>query len=152
MKSKVTIYHSFFEEYPRPVYSYETDRTALEEIWRDNNVVDGDELPVRHQVRSLSVGDFVTVLGEAWTVEIFGWTKREDRGSHPSSYYMGMSDEFYPCGAWGPNGNVYCDFHQKEQEDRYPQGWRYYPGDVCPHGVYVGGSGIDWMCGVCEAG
>lgn len=22
----------------------------------------------------------------------------------------------------------------------------------CPHGVYVGGMGIDWMCGACESG
>jgi hypothetical protein len=22
----------------------------------------------------------------------------------------------------------------------------------CPHGVYVGGCGIDWMCGKCEDG
>lgn len=22
----------------------------------------------------------------------------------------------------------------------------------CPHGVYVGGCGIDWMCGICESG
>jgi hypothetical protein len=35
---------------------------------------------------------------------------------------------------------------------RYPQGWNYYPGDVCCHGVYVGGCGIDWMCGPCEDG
>lgn len=32
----------------------------------------------------------------------------------------------------------------------YPQGWRYYAGDTCKHGVYVGGCGIDWMCGRCE--
>jgi hypothetical protein len=31
----------------------------------------------------------------------------------------------------------------------------YYSGEsqgVCPHGVYVGGCGIDWMCGYCEDG
>jgi hypothetical protein len=25
-------------------------------------------------------------------------------------------------------------------------------GDTCRHGVYVGGVGIDWMCGRCESG
>jgi len=34
----------------------------------------------------------------------------------------------------------------------YPQGWSHYPGDVCEHGVYVGGCGIDYMCGPCEDG
>jgi hypothetical protein len=34
----------------------------------------------------------------------------------------------------------------------YPQGWTYYPGDTCPHGVYVGGCGVDLMCGACESG
>ena len=24
--------------------------------------------------------------------------------------------------------------------------------NYCPHGVYVGGCGIDWMCGECESG
>ena len=23
--------------------------------------------------------------------------------------------------------------------------------DYCPHGVYVGGCGIDYMCGICES-
>lgn len=26
------------------------------------------------------------------------------------------------------------------------------PDGYCPHGVYVGGCGIDWMCGACECG
>lgn len=34
----------------------------------------------------------------------------------------------------------------------YPQGWRTYQGDVCEHGAYVGGCGIDYMCGPCEDG
>jgi len=25
-------------------------------------------------------------------------------------------------------------------------------GGYCVHGVYVGGCGIDWMCGICESG
>ena len=45
-----------------------------------------------------------------------------------------------------------CDKHMKDASKRYPQGWNYYPGDVCPHGKYVGGSGIDRMCGYCEMG
>ena len=35
-------------------------------------------------------------------------------------------------------------------EKMYPQGWSYYPGDTCQHGVYVGGCGVDWMCIQCE--
>jgi hypothetical protein len=26
------------------------------------------------------------------------------------------------------------------------------PDGYCKHGVYVGGCGIDWMCGACECG
>lgn len=46
----------------------------------------------------------------------------------------------------------YCSYHERAYELWYPQGWNYYPGDVCPHGMYTGGSGIDWMCGPCEMG
>ena len=56
------------------------------------------------------------------------------------------------CGTPGPNEYHFCDPCDKKNEASYPQGWRYYPGDVCPHGVYVGGCGIDWMCGQCEVG
>lgn len=44
-------------------------------------------------------------------------------------------------------GNSKCCCHT-----RYPQGWHYYPGDVCKHGTYVGGIGVDWICGACESG
>ncbi len=37
---------------------YDTD-TILEGIFRDNNVVDGNEYPVKFKTRSLSVGDIV---------------------------------------------------------------------------------------------
>lgn len=57
------------------------------------------------------------------------------------------------CGHWSvfDNGHVHCDPCEKRMEKEYPQGWRYYPGDVCPHGKYTGGSGVDWMCGACES-
>lgn len=29
-------------------------------------------------------------------------------------------------------------------------GWSSDHNGACRHGVYVGGSGIDWMCGTCE--
>lgn len=56
------------------------------------------------------------------------------------------------CGAWRDGGTVLCDPCEKEAGERYPQGWQSYPGDVCPHGTYTGGSGIDWMCHYCESG
>lgn len=51
---------------------------ALGQIWRWNNVVDGTELPVRHERRSLSVGDVVAIRteGGVWhyhSVEPLGW-------------------------------------------------------------------------------
>ena len=33
---------------------------------------------------------------------------------------------------------------------KYPQGWATYPGDKCSHGKYVGGSGWDYTCNICE--
>ncbi len=46
----------------------------------------------------------------------------------------------------------YCDVHLMQAEKDYPQGWRYYAGDTCKHGKYLGGMGIDLMCGPCEMG
>jgi len=39
----------------------------------------------------------------------------------------------------------------KKLEAQYPQGWRYYPGDICKHGTYVGGD-FDCACPACELG
>jgi hypothetical protein len=62
----------------------------------------------------------------------------------------------YPvrCGSFNSSrgGTVMCDACEEQAETDHPQGWRYYPGDVCKHGVYTGGSGIDWMCQACEDG
>lgn len=57
-----------------------------------------------------------------------------------------------PCGEWFDGGIVLCDHHTALASADYPQGWAYYPGDVCPHHKYTGGSGVDWMCGPCEDG
>jgi len=57
-----------------------------------------------------------------------------------------------PCGEWWNGGIVYCVSHQKLYEAEYPQGWQSYPGDICPHGRYTGGIGVDHMCALCEMG
>jgi len=56
------------------------------------------------------------------------------------------------CGDYGVQGKMLCPECMRNAEERYPQGWSYYPGDVCKHGVYTGGCGIDYMCGKCEMG
>ena len=56
------------------------------------------------------------------------------------------------CGDYDASGKMLCPKHLAEAEKRYPQGWSHYPGDVCVHGKYTGGSGIDWMCQYCENG
>jgi len=43
-----------------------------------------------------------------------------------------------------------CDSCMTFAQEHFPQGWKSYPGDICPHRVYVGGSGPDNMCGTCE--
>lgn len=45
-----------------------------------------------------------------------------------------------------------CEHCRPLYEEAYPQGWSYYPGDVCEHGTYVGGCGEDLMCARCELG
>lgn len=45
-----------------------------------------------------------------------------------------------------------CEKCLAKYQKQYPQGWRYYPGDVCRHGVYTGGCGVDRMCPRCESG
>lgn len=55
------------------------------------------------------------------------------------------------CGGWR-DGRELCWVCAKLAHKMYPQGWRYYPGDICEHRVYVGGCGADCMCGVCEGG
>jgi hypothetical protein len=50
--------------------------TDLETVFREMNVVDGTEMPVRLKVRSLSVGDVVvTDDGQAWYCAAVGWEK-----------------------------------------------------------------------------
>lgn len=83
----VTIYHNIseqprFEPYKkhdpmRRAYTYITAGYDLATIWRENNVVDGTEMPARHNTRSLSVGDAVMIVTdravECHTVEPLGW-------------------------------------------------------------------------------
>jgi hypothetical protein len=57
-----------------------------------------------------------------------------------------------PCGEWWNGGIALCEPHEKLYYEQYPQGWRSYPGDICPHGMYTGGVGVDRMCGACEMG
>ena len=61
-------------------YKYEypvTEGYGTEDAWRDNNVVHGNEFPVKHETRSLSVGDGVvfTIGFETffYVVEPFGF-------------------------------------------------------------------------------
>lgn len=56
------------------------------------------------------------------------------------------------CGSIGSNGEILmCCSCQIEAKKKYPQGWRHVPGDICPHGNYVGPElGPDYICGECE--
>ena len=62
------------------------------------------------------------------------------------------TDVEVPCGTWYGGSQKLCDPCEEKLAKRFPQGWRYYPGDVCRHGRYVGGCGADYMCGRCESG
>lgn len=80
MTTTITIYHGYDEDgrmvFPYfddqvphilvRAYAYETNRTQLDEIWRDNNAVDGTEMNVLNKARSLSIGDVIAAsVGDA---------------------------------------------------------------------------------------
>jgi hypothetical protein len=56
------------------------------------------------------------------------------------------------CGTYWAGEKHYCPDCEAELQALFPQGWRYYPGDTCKHGAYVGGVGADYMCHYCEMG
>ena len=56
------------------------------------------------------------------------------------------------CGQSWDTVRQYCSDCYSRLAKQYPQGWRYYAGDKCKHGVYVGGMGADYMCMHCELG
>ena len=56
------------------------------------------------------------------------------------------------CGTTWNSEMHLCPECDEKALERYPQGWRYYPGDTCKPGTYVGGCGVDHMCGLCESG
>lgn len=62
------------------------------------------------------------------------------------------SDVMVKCGSWFGGIKLICDPCMEKAQKEYPQGWRYYPGDVCKHGRYVGGCGADYLCPACEFG
>jgi hypothetical protein len=75
-------------------YSYDIndtdiDMSLLERIWRENNAVDGWEVNVKLNKRSLSVGDVVLVRGEAWEAQSFGFGRLTDTSIlHPHGVTM----------------------------------------------------------------
>lgn len=76
-----------------------------------------------------------------------------------STVCSGVAEEYWrfddhiviECGDTDHSGHVYCPRCMSILKLEYPQGWHYYPGDVCEHGKYVGGCGADIMCGRCES-
>lgn len=65
----------------------------------------------------------------------------------------GYKEISLPCGSTSSTGGVnLCSDCLDKLEARYPQGWRYTPGDTCKHGTYVGDAGgPDYLCGLCES-
>jgi len=57
-----------------------------------------------------------------------------------------------PCGCTDIHGGqLLCNKCMEETYKKYPQGWRNAPGDICPHGTYIGDrGGPDYICGYCE--
>lgn len=89
------------------------------------------------------------------------WQRQADiQQLRRSTVCSGIAEEFYDrwdehivieCGEYDRNGQQFCPRCLSILRLEYPQGWSYYPGDVCRHGKYVGGCGADIMCGRCES-
>jgi hypothetical protein len=56
------------------------------------------------------------------------------------------------CGTWHNGEEHYCPACESKLAKLYPQGWTAYPGDICKHGTYTGGCGVDHICPQCENG
>lgn len=57
------------------------------------------------------------------------------------------------CGSTSIHGGtLQCEHCEKSDNRRYPQGWRYSPGDTCKHGTYMGSheDNDEVLCGACE--
>ena len=59
-------------------------------------------------------------------------------------------DQEVECGTPYTLRKNYCNPCMAYYTERYPQGWSYYAGDICDHGMYTGGIGYDYMCGYCD--
>lgn len=70
-----------------------------------------------------------------------------ERNTDPHS-----TEDGYECGQWAYGERQLCAECTRWYSAVFVQGWAYYPGDTCEHGVYVGGCGVDWMCMECELG
>jgi hypothetical protein len=70
-KTKVDIMNDIYKE----VATVETE--TIETLFREMNVVDGTELPVKLKIRSLSVGDIVLDVAaeKCWYCSPIGWTE-----------------------------------------------------------------------------
>jgi hypothetical protein len=75
VQTKVAIVQGAFKE----VALVETE--SLETLFREMNVVDGTELPVKLKVRSLSVGDIVVdvMTRKSWYCAPVGWTELDEK-------------------------------------------------------------------------
>lgn len=92
--------------------------------------------------------------------QVAEWKRQADiQQLRRSTTCTGVADEYWryedhiviECGEYDGHGQQFCPRCRRILELEYPQGWSYYPGDVCKHGKYVGGCGADIMCGWCES-
>lgn len=91
---------------------------------------------------------------------IADWERQSDiRQLQHSTVCTGIADAYWrydthvliKCGEYDRGRQRFCPRCLRILKLEYPQGWSYYPGDVCRHGKYVGGCGSDIMCGRCES-
>jgi hypothetical protein len=71
--------HAIVDGHYEEVATLETE--SLSTLFREMNVVDGTELPVKLKVRSLSVGDIVmdVMARKCWYCSPVGWTELDQK-------------------------------------------------------------------------
>jgi hypothetical protein len=112
MTSTVTIYHGYeadgrmvsglddtaLPEILVEKYTYETERTTLDEIYRDNQAVDGTEQNIKHEARSLSIGDIIgfrSGVKDGLSIGVPVWRTPETHTAVVTYGFVGLTaDEF----------------------------------------------------------
>ena len=100
MKAIITYPANIRANYPEQKFTIEVpdeEKNPLEWVFREMNVVDGNEMPIKLKCRSMMMGDTVEINGEVHLCESVGWKKLPSTREEEENDYWDnreMSDMF----------------------------------------------------------